>query len=374
MAIPGTPGIAYTADGLSHTERGIPSSGARDHAAQLAKRERKLLGHEYGEYWADIEGDGDTAVVTFGSSTGPVREALARASADGVQHAPRVDAAAGAGAAGQARRGAGGCQAGAGRRTELWRPVPQVSAFGVSDAGRGQELPPSGAAAHPCRRSAPSTRSMEPHMTTATPPQDQRAAHRARFQVGLQPDLVPGLRRLLGTVLLYQGVREPGSAAREYRGRLRHRLFLAYSRLPHQLRLSRRARALARRRRRAQAGASRSHRGGRKRRRRRLLDRRQPFHARLPPQRGHDLRGDGQPRVRHDQGPTLADHRARLGLEAVAGRHRAAHVSSAGDRARGRGEFRGARVLGRPQGHRRHDRRGDQDTGVSRSSKFSRLA
>ena len=85
MAIPGTPGIAYTGDGLSHTERGIPSSGARDHAAQLAKRERKLLGHEYGEYWADIEGDGDTAVVTFGSSTGPVREALARATADGVR-------------------------------------------------------------------------------------------------------------------------------------------------------------------------------------------------------------------------------------------------------------------------------------------------
>jgi 2-oxoglutarate ferredoxin oxidoreductase subunit alpha len=85
MAIPGTPGNAYTADGLTHTERGIPSSGARDHAAQLDKRERKLLGHEYGEYWADIEGDGDTAVVTFGSSTGPVREAIARASADGIR-------------------------------------------------------------------------------------------------------------------------------------------------------------------------------------------------------------------------------------------------------------------------------------------------
>ena len=85
MAIPGTPGIAYTADGLEHTERGIPSSAAKDHAAQLDKRERKLLGHEYGEYWADIEGDGDVAIVTFGSSTGPVREAIARASADGVR-------------------------------------------------------------------------------------------------------------------------------------------------------------------------------------------------------------------------------------------------------------------------------------------------
>ena len=85
MAIPGTPGIAYTADGLTHNERGIPSSGAKDHALQLAKRERKLLGHEFGDYWADVEGEGEMAVVTFGSSTGPVREAIARASADGVR-------------------------------------------------------------------------------------------------------------------------------------------------------------------------------------------------------------------------------------------------------------------------------------------------
>jgi 2-oxoglutarate ferredoxin oxidoreductase subunit alpha len=35
MAIPGTPGTAYTADGLEHTERGIPSSQARDHVKQL---------------------------------------------------------------------------------------------------------------------------------------------------------------------------------------------------------------------------------------------------------------------------------------------------------------------------------------------------
>jgi 2-oxoglutarate ferredoxin oxidoreductase subunit alpha len=84
MAIPGTPGLAYTADGLEHSERGIPSSGAVDHRAQLAKRERKLVAHDYGAQWADIEGEGELAVVTFGSSTGPVREALARARADGV--------------------------------------------------------------------------------------------------------------------------------------------------------------------------------------------------------------------------------------------------------------------------------------------------
>jgi 2-oxoglutarate ferredoxin oxidoreductase subunit alpha len=84
MAIPGTPGLAYTADGLEHNERGIPSSGAADHRAQLAKRERKLTAHDYGAQWADIEGEGSLAVLTFGSCTGPVREALARAKADGV--------------------------------------------------------------------------------------------------------------------------------------------------------------------------------------------------------------------------------------------------------------------------------------------------
>jgi 2-oxoglutarate/2-oxoacid ferredoxin oxidoreductase subunit alpha len=73
MAIPGTPGLAYTADGLEHNERGIPSSGAADHRAQLAKRERKLAAHDYGGKWADLEGEGGLAVITFGSCTGPVR-------------------------------------------------------------------------------------------------------------------------------------------------------------------------------------------------------------------------------------------------------------------------------------------------------------
>ncbi|HEX7436172.1 MAG TPA: 2-oxoacid:acceptor oxidoreductase subunit alpha [Caldimonas sp.] len=85
MAIPGTAGVAYTADGLEHTEAGIPSSQARDHRLQLAKRERKLAQHAYGRWWADIEGDGDAAVITFGSVTGTVREAIARASAHGVK-------------------------------------------------------------------------------------------------------------------------------------------------------------------------------------------------------------------------------------------------------------------------------------------------
>ncbi len=84
MAIPGTKGVVYTADGLEHTEAGIPSSQSRDHATQLDKRERKLAQHDYGRYWADIEGEGDAAVITFGSTTAAVREAVARARALGV--------------------------------------------------------------------------------------------------------------------------------------------------------------------------------------------------------------------------------------------------------------------------------------------------
>jgi 2-oxoglutarate ferredoxin oxidoreductase subunit alpha len=77
MAIPGTAGCAYTADGLEHNERGTPSSQAGDHLAQMDKRARKVSQLDPGDAWASIEGEGETAVVTFGSCTGPVREALA---------------------------------------------------------------------------------------------------------------------------------------------------------------------------------------------------------------------------------------------------------------------------------------------------------
>jgi 2-oxoglutarate ferredoxin oxidoreductase subunit alpha len=83
MAIPGTPGVSYTADGLEHTEAAVPSSAARDHRLQLDKRSRKLLTYDYGSRWADIEGEGDAAVITFGSTTAAAREAVARARAQG---------------------------------------------------------------------------------------------------------------------------------------------------------------------------------------------------------------------------------------------------------------------------------------------------
>ena len=84
MAIPGTPGGEYVADGLEHAISGRPSSAAEDHAAQLDKRARKLELFDYGQHWADIEGDGPLCVLTWGSCAGPAREACARAKAIGI--------------------------------------------------------------------------------------------------------------------------------------------------------------------------------------------------------------------------------------------------------------------------------------------------
>ena len=78
MSIPGQAGGQYTADGLEHNQKGTPSSLPEDHYAQLEKRERKINGFDYGQHWAELEGSGETAVITWGSTTGPVREALSR--------------------------------------------------------------------------------------------------------------------------------------------------------------------------------------------------------------------------------------------------------------------------------------------------------
>jgi len=76
-------GGEYVADGLETQENARPSSSAEDHYAQLNKRERKLLNFDYGNHWADIEGDSDLAIICWGSVTGPVREAIKRLEAEG---------------------------------------------------------------------------------------------------------------------------------------------------------------------------------------------------------------------------------------------------------------------------------------------------
>jgi 2-oxoglutarate ferredoxin oxidoreductase subunit alpha len=88
MAIPGMPGGQYTADGLTHNERGIPTSNENDHRVQLDKRRSKLEQFSYGDHWATVEGDGELAVITWGSLTGAVREAADQLRASG--HAVRL--------------------------------------------------------------------------------------------------------------------------------------------------------------------------------------------------------------------------------------------------------------------------------------------
>lgn len=78
MPLPGTAGGQYTADGLEHTAAAVPSGTVADHTAQLDKRARKIAEFDYGQHWADIEGDGAAAIVTWGSTTAMVREAIGR--------------------------------------------------------------------------------------------------------------------------------------------------------------------------------------------------------------------------------------------------------------------------------------------------------
>ncbi|MFQ5982377.1 MAG: hypothetical protein ACE5KS_03275 [Woeseiaceae bacterium] len=78
MPLPGTAGGQYTADGLEHNARAVPSGTVADHRAQLDKRARKIADFDFGQHWADIEGDGDLGVLTWGSTTSTVREAIRR--------------------------------------------------------------------------------------------------------------------------------------------------------------------------------------------------------------------------------------------------------------------------------------------------------
>jgi 2-oxoglutarate ferredoxin oxidoreductase subunit alpha len=83
MPVPGTPDCQWVGEGLTHNEFGLPVSGAAAHAAQIDKRRKKLAQLDAGSLWGEVWGDGDTAIVTFGSSVGPAREAARRLTAGG---------------------------------------------------------------------------------------------------------------------------------------------------------------------------------------------------------------------------------------------------------------------------------------------------
>ena len=83
MPLPGTPGMAWVAEGLTHNEVGLPASGAGPHVAQINKRAKKLARFDAGSYWGESWGTGETALLAFGSSVGPAREAERRLAARG---------------------------------------------------------------------------------------------------------------------------------------------------------------------------------------------------------------------------------------------------------------------------------------------------
>ena len=85
MPLPGTPGLAWVAEGLTHNEVGLPASGAGAHVAQINKRAKKLQRFDAGSYWGESWGSGETALLAFGSTIGPAREAARRLAIKGHQ-------------------------------------------------------------------------------------------------------------------------------------------------------------------------------------------------------------------------------------------------------------------------------------------------
>jgi 2-oxoglutarate ferredoxin oxidoreductase subunit alpha len=83
MPRPGMPHGQWVGEGLTHNEIGIPVGGAGAHAAQLDKRARKFEEFDPGRLWGDVWGEGDTAILTFGSGIGAAQESARRLKASG---------------------------------------------------------------------------------------------------------------------------------------------------------------------------------------------------------------------------------------------------------------------------------------------------
>lgn len=90
MAVPGMPGLAYTATGIEHNEYSDPTYTPENLQAMKSKRFRKLqtLGEEYAEQfvriWGEPEG-ADVGIIGWGSTEGVIREAMEMAQAEGVK-------------------------------------------------------------------------------------------------------------------------------------------------------------------------------------------------------------------------------------------------------------------------------------------------
>ncbi|CAA0120120.1 2-oxoglutarate oxidoreductase subunit KorA [BD1-7 clade bacterium] len=83
MAIPGEDELMYTGDGLEHNAHGTPSAAAEHHQQQLDKRANKLTEFDYGDHWADINGEGSTVIICWGSVSSAAAEACKRLNESG---------------------------------------------------------------------------------------------------------------------------------------------------------------------------------------------------------------------------------------------------------------------------------------------------
>jgi 2-oxoglutarate ferredoxin oxidoreductase subunit alpha len=95
MAIPGMRGATYQTNGLEHDERGRPASMFVVHEQMNAKRYRKLdaVAERYPLFRRFGSEQPELGILCWGSSSGPVREALAAMNADGARIAafvPRI--------------------------------------------------------------------------------------------------------------------------------------------------------------------------------------------------------------------------------------------------------------------------------------------
>jgi len=86
-AVPGMHGYAHVATGLEHAEDGKPSYDPRTRRAMMQKRQRKLS--RIARDFADADRYGDTkpeiGVIGWGSSAGPISEAVSRATEKGIK-------------------------------------------------------------------------------------------------------------------------------------------------------------------------------------------------------------------------------------------------------------------------------------------------
>ena len=252
MAIPGLRGGQYTADGLTHTERGTPTSSEDDHRAQLDKRRAKLDQFTYGDHWATVEGDGEFAVITWGSLTGAAREAVRRVARPD-RHPPGRSALTAADPARATRGCARRRQAHPCRRATHGAQFHRYLRAHYDLPGEVRVLNRPGPLPITAGRNRASNHGMEVLMANV---ETRLACKPADYKSDIKPIWCPGCGDYHVLMSFNRAFAELGLGAGKYRRRVRYRLLVAHSGLYQLLRLPWRARPFAGARRRTESGAA----------------------------------------------------------------------------------------------------------------------